>query len=81
MLDSLVRVSRRVGGATDLLATDMRPVINHSRETTQIPVPSVPQSKAPAPKYLSLRMSGTVRTVRSVKCWRNAAKRIRDKQK
>ena len=26
VLDSLVRVSRRVGGATDLLATDMRPV-------------------------------------------------------
>ena len=25
MLDSLVRVSRRVGGATDLLATEMRP--------------------------------------------------------
>ena len=25
MLDSLVRVSRRVGGAADLLATEMRP--------------------------------------------------------
>ena len=48
VLDSLVRVSRRVGGATDLLATDMRPVPRHSKETTQIPVPPVPQSKAPA---------------------------------
>ena len=27
MLDSLVRVSRRVGGAADLLATEMRPAL------------------------------------------------------
>ena len=81
MLDSLVRVSRRVGGATDLLATDMRPVPKHSKETTQIPVPLAPQLKAPAPKYLSLRMSGTIRTVRSVKCWRNAASGLREQQK
>ncbi len=46
--DSLVRVSRRVGGATDLLATDMRPVQRNSEETTQIPVKPITQQKAPA---------------------------------
>ena len=52
MLDSLVRVSRRVGGATDLLATDMRPVPKHSKETTQIPVAAGPEGKAPAARRL-----------------------------
>ena len=40
MLDSLVRVSRRVGGAADLLATEMRavPVMRHSLyEPAQLP--------------------------------------------
>ena len=40
MLDSLVRVSRRVGGATDLLATEMRPELEKFSlyETTPVPV-------------------------------------------
>ena len=51
MLDSLVRVSRRVGGATDLLATEMRPVparalaIQDHSDTCQLRSPG---NKAPA---------------------------------
>ena len=39
MLDSLVRVSRRVGGATDLLATDMQSVPKHSKRPLKSPSP------------------------------------------
>ena len=51
MLDSLVRVSRRVGGATDLLVTEMQPVpvetlaIRDRSGTCQLRSPG---SKAPA---------------------------------
>ena len=40
MLDSLVRVSRRVGGAADLLATEMQPALEKCSlyETTPLPV-------------------------------------------
>ena len=40
MLDSLVRVSRRVGGAADLLATEMRSALEKCSlyETTLLPV-------------------------------------------
>ena len=46
MLDSLVRVSRRVGGATDLLATEMRPALEKCSlyETTPVPVERAAQA-------------------------------------
>ena len=48
MLDSLVYVSRQVGGATNLLAPDMWPVQRNSEETTKIPGKPINQQKDPA---------------------------------
>ena len=39
MLDSLVRVSRRVGGATDLLATEIRPASVRCSLYETVPIP------------------------------------------
>ena len=50
MLDSLVRVSRRVGGATDLLATDMQPVPKHSMRPLKSPSPPHLKAKRQQPK-------------------------------
>ena len=75
MLDSLVRVSRRVGGATDLLATDTRPVPKHSNETTQIPVAAnLPEVQRRQRTAFHRTKAKLATTVRSAKQQRNAAK-------
>jgi hypothetical protein len=74
MLDSLVRVSRRVGGATDLLATDTRPVQMHSVETTQIPVAAnLPKVQRQQRTAIHRTKAKLATTVRSAKQQRNAA--------
>ena len=75
MLDSLVRVSRRVGGATDLLATDTRPVQMYSEETTQIPVAAnLPKVQRQQRTAIHRTKAKLATTVRSAKQQRNAAK-------
>ena len=78
MLDSLVRVSRRVGGAADLLATEMRAVPDKGHSLYEpAHVPAGPEARRrrgsgnKAPNFT--RALGPVPAVRRVKGWRNAA--------
>ena len=79
MLDSLVRVSRRVGGAADLLATEMRPVpVRHSLyETTQVPARTAAQAASTrtvtSDETNFAHARGTLLAVRRVKHRKNAA--------
>ena len=76
MLDSLVRVSRRVGGAADLLATEMRAVpVRHSLYEPA-PLPAGRQARSTgawgqAPNFT--RALSRLPAVRCVKDRRNAA--------
>ena len=77
MLDSLVRVSRRVGGATDLLATEMRPATENCSlyETAPVPVgrAAQPAELGPSEKGTNFtRGCGANPTVRRVKRQRSA---------
>ena len=77
MLDSLVRVSRRVGGAADLLATEMRAVpVRDTRYTSPLSYPPGAElgergSGTKAPNFT--RSLSRHPAVRCVKGWRNAA--------
>ena len=73
MLDSLVRVSRRVGGATDLLATEMRPVQSTQRDHSHTCRPHTLSHSSSKQACLPLRLSGMKTAVRCVECWRSAA--------
>ena len=66
MLDSLVRVSRRVGGATDLLHREMRTATEHCSlyESSQVPVWSgARKTGLPAELTTSPEPFGPVQTV------------------
>ena len=75
MLDSLVRVSRRVGGAADLLATDTRSVPRHSGGDHSNPrrPRRLGAKLQQAEAHLPQSPSGTQPTVRRVKQRRSAA--------
>ena len=75
MLDSLVRVSRRVGGAADLLAAEMRSVpVRHSLYETA-PIPASNEARTPGlpPKRKLHPGRSPFEAVRGVKSRRNAA--------
>ena len=83
MLDSLVRVSRRVGGAADLLATEMRAARENSlairaRLATRRARSQKRRARAQVPNFTPAL--GPVPAVRCVKGWRNAAKERADER-
>jgi hypothetical protein len=79
MLDSLVRVSRRVGGAADLLATEMQAVpVRDTRYTSLLsypprPEPGKTQGSTGANQSNFTHALGPATVVRCVNLRRNAA--------
>ena len=84
MLDSLVRVSRRVGEAADLLATDKRPAPARTlaiRDRSNTRRPRSQEPRAPLPKQRNFTLvHGEQTAVRRVKRPRNAAASRADEQ-
>lgn len=82
MLDSLVRVSRRVGGVADLLATEMRTApAKDARYTSPLSYPSDPEPGTEGSTKQGSNFTpalGPVPTVRRVNDPRNAATRQGD---